>query len=90
MSRERLGQYMEAQQLPRGRGRRTSEWRILNAKHGSDLGHVEWYGPWRRYTFTAAPGAIFDAECLREIAGFLERKNAEHKARRKEVAHGPV
>lgn len=46
------------------------------------LGGVSWYGPWRKYVFTAAGSQfIFDANCLREIADYCEKKTKEYKAK---------
>jgi hypothetical protein len=44
------------------------------------LMRVSWYAPWRRYTVdTGGCKTICDSACLREIADFLDKINAEHK-----------
>jgi hypothetical protein len=49
---------------------------------GEAIGHVSWYAPWRRYVMTALPATVLDAECMRTLADFCERKTREHKAAR--------
>lgn len=52
-------------------------WTCQNKKSGGDLGIVEWYAPWRQYTFTQADqGILFSAGCLRDIAEFMDQKRA--------------
>jgi hypothetical protein len=45
------------------------------------LGTIEWYGRWRQYIFEPEIGAVFSADCLRDLAGFVEKvnKNAKHE-----------
>lgn len=83
MSRERLGKYMIAEKLPQMAGRKTSIWQILSARHGELLATVRWQGSWRQYVAQPAIATVFNSDCLRDLAGFLERENAEHKAQRK-------
>jgi len=59
--------------------RTTSQWQVLpkNAALDSEpLGMVRWYGPWRKYSFFAKD-AVFDCNCLREIADFCEARSKE-------------
>jgi len=44
------------------------------------LGSVSWFGRWRRYTFQPGEDMVFDYQCLREIASFLESRSVVHKA----------
>ena len=81
MSTEALGQYMVVQQWFVG-GRHPLQWDILNKRSGISLGTVAWYAKWKRYVFEAEEGCIFDAQCHRDIADFLDRVNAEHKVQK--------
>lgn len=90
MSRERLGRFMIAEKLPQMAGRKTAIWQIRSTRNDGLLAAVKWFAQWRQYVVEPAVGAVFNSECLREIAGFLERKNAEHKAKRKEARYERV
>lgn len=81
---------MVAEKLPQMAGRKTAIWQILSTRNGGMLATVKWFAPWRQYVVEPAVGAVFNWDCLQEIAAFLNRKTAEHKARRKEEAHGRV
>lgn len=65
---------------------KTSEWDVVGHK-GVLLGHVAWFGRWRKYVFFPSPATVFEQACLREIANFLERETREQrekwKARRR-------
>lgn len=47
-------------------------YRIFNIKHGSQLGMIAWYNPWRQYIFTTREGVVFNRTCLQDIIEFLE------------------
>jgi hypothetical protein len=58
---------------------KTKFWGVFSTG-GARLMTVSWYAPWRRYTVdTGGCKTICDASCLREIADFLDKVNAEHK-----------
>ena len=61
-------------------GRKTRTWRVRD-RHGELLGYVEWVTGWRQYVFNAAP-AMFSADCLTDIIGFVARANTDHAALR--------
>jgi hypothetical protein len=51
-----------------------------NDDNAYDLGFVQWYAPWRRYTFMPEPNTVFEPVCLGDIANFIkylmhQRKN---------------
>lgn len=62
-------------------GRKTGIWNICG-NDGTALGLVSWYGSWRQYIFDPCPNCIFNNQCLRDIAAFLDRINAEQKEKR--------
>lgn len=48
-------------------------WVCRNNKHGSVLGRVEWFEPWKRWVFQCAEAdVIFSSDCLRDIAEFMD------------------
>ena len=82
MSTEALGRYMLICPLPNDSDNH-GVWRILNTRSETPLGVVEWYGPWQRYVLGWVNTlAIFDAQCHRDIADFLDKVNAEHKVQK--------
>lgn len=66
---------------PVDKGRRTLRWRVTTLD-GAPLGFVEWYAPWRCYTFNSTTdSAYFDKACLRDLADFCERSTVDHMAK---------
>ena len=59
-------------------GLKTRVFECHNNRSGAILGLVKWYGPWRQYCFFTE-AAIFNADCLKYIGGFLNIMNALHK-----------
>ena len=55
-----------AQQPPK-----TSAWECKNAKSGTVLGIVKWYGPWRQYCYFPTVQAFYSAGCLKDVAQFI-------------------
>ena len=41
---------------------------------GDTLGVISFRPQWRKFVFTPAPGTLYDAGCLREIADFEEQQ----------------
>jgi len=52
--------------------RKTKKWSVLNKENEAHLGFISWYGAWRRYCFYANATTIFEQNCLRDIANFIE------------------
>lgn len=76
MSVVRIGKYMEADEWPSAmvqNGKRC--WDIQNGKQNALLGQVLWYAPWKQYVFQPDEEAEFSADCLRDIAAFMEKAN---------------
>lgn len=48
------------------------------------LGHVVWFAPWRQYNFEPNHFNVmtFNADCLRQIARFLDDENRLHRSDR--------
>ena len=58
---------------------RTYKWEVETIDNHDTLGFVSWFGRWRCYAFFPNPGTAFEKVCLREIAGFCERKTEDHR-----------
>lgn len=59
---------------------KTAVWYVVNKKNGlqDTPGIIKWNGGWRKYVYHSGP-AYYDAQCLGQIAEFLDRANAAHK-----------
>lgn len=70
-----LGKYMRLRYLWEAKHLKSEQHgaSVFSIEHrdGGKLGTVKWYGRWRRYCFYPCE-ATFSADCLRDIATFLE------------------
>jgi hypothetical protein len=51
---------------------KTFVYNIVNRKHGTILGTIGWYGPWRQYCIFPAPNMVFSLGCWKDILEFTE------------------
>ena len=58
---------------------KTKVYEVLSEKHGTSLGFIKWYGPWRQYAFFPEVGCLFNKGCLMDIAIFLNKLNKEQR-----------
>jgi hypothetical protein len=63
-------------------GRKTKIFLVRNKEHGSYIGEVKWYGPWRQYSFFPSPNCVFERQCLMDIAHFINQLMVERKAKK--------
>jgi hypothetical protein len=67
---------------------KTTVWEVVNKETGARIGRIGWYGGWRGYAFFPFPNCLFEQQCLRDIADFVEEQTKLHrenvKARKKE------
>jgi hypothetical protein len=56
---------------------KTRRWGVFSLLHGDRLGTVSWYGRWRQYTFAPEPETVWNKDCLRDLAAFLEKAMSE-------------
>lgn len=61
---------------------KTKVWQCVNNHNHLRLGKVQWYGPWRQYCFFP-DNAIFNEQCLDDIAEFLHNVNVAYKEKPK-------
>lgn len=57
----------------------TKIWDVYPKDGGKRIGQVKWYGSWRKYAFMPEPFCVFEQDCLRDIASFIELKTRDHK-----------
>lgn len=58
---------------------KTHGWDVVPKDGGKRIGVVYWYGPWRKYAFSAEANCVFEQDCLRDIAAFVETKTRDHR-----------
>jgi hypothetical protein len=75
---ERIGKYLSVSEVPPISERKTLMWELLSSG-GDTLGSISWYGPWRCYTVNPFQGTTFNAECLRDLARFLDAVRNKRK-----------
>ncbi len=70
-------EYLNIIQLPQDPKRRTSLW-IVRTKYDETLGNIHWFY-WRKYVFAPVPGCVFESDCLRDIAQFIEERTNDQR-----------
>lgn len=58
---------------------KTQIFRCYNFEFGTFLGWVKWYGAFRKYSFFPEPNIVFETQCLKDIASFLDKLMLERK-----------
>ena len=48
-------------------------WKCYNTRSNDELGEVRWYPAWRQYCYFPSCPANYSAECLNNIANFIEQ-----------------
>lgn len=51
---------------------KTKTWGVYSVMHGDRLGGIAWYGGWRQYVFFPETGTLWNKDCLRDVATFLD------------------
>lgn len=59
---------------------KTNVWVIKPKDSESILGYVRWYGAWRCYVFEPCPETLYEKQCLRDIADFLDAETQKLRA----------
>ena len=45
---------------------------VASTRDESLLGVVKWYSRWRQYAFFPKTGTLYNIDCMRKIAGFID------------------
>jgi hypothetical protein len=69
-------EFTEVERSPSGKTRR---WNVTSREGGGLIGAVQWHAPWRKYCFFPRDQTVFEEDCLRDIAKFIEAATLEHK-----------
>jgi hypothetical protein len=89
-----MGEWIKFVEVDLRDGRKTKVWAVMTIDGSECLGRIGWYSSWRRYCFIVQLAAdprqqfIFEQDCLRRIADFVERKTRQHKSRLLEAKGG--
>lgn len=62
---------------------KTRAWVIQTIDGTDTLGVIGWFNAWRRYAFFTDGGKVFEQDCLRRIADFIEDETKKHKEKQK-------
>lgn len=65
---------------------KTEIYGVFSALHGDRLGTVKWYGRWRQYVFFPEHDTIWNRDCLRQLAQFLDNAMRGQELRRSVMA----
>lgn len=58
---------------------KTDTWEVWNLDQAIHLGQIRWHPPWRKYCFFPAGECVFEQDCLRHIAEFIESETVKHR-----------
>jgi hypothetical protein len=58
---------------------KTDTWEVWSLDEASHLGQIRWYAPWRKYCFFPAGECVFEQDCLRHVAEFIESETTKHR-----------
>ena len=71
-------EFEDAGTTPSGK---TRVWWVVSKENRGTIGQVRWDARWRKYVFAPTGGTIYEQQCLRDIATFIEEKTCEHKVK---------
>ena len=80
-----IGENLRVEKQAKPPGRKTDIYTVRAADDaGTVLGQIRWYGSWRCYVFCPEANTVFEQDCLRDIAGFLEKLKEGRKKKKEE------
>src|SRR5271166_3300384 len=69
-----MSKWIEFHEHPRPAPIKTKLWYVVTKDRGSYLGEIRWHSPWRKYVFYPSETSLFEEDCLRDIAAFIEAR----------------
>ena len=72
-------EYISVFQTGTSKSGKTLTFSVRNRRYGDELGTIHWHGQWRQYVYNPADFTMYSAGCLRDVAGFVEGLNADHR-----------
>lgn len=73
---EKINEWVDFTLQSRPENRVTDVWEVITKPRGAAqtvLGHVKWFGHWRKHVFFPLALTVYDPKCLRDIANFCEK-----------------
>ena len=58
---------------------KTKVFSVDSVSQGGRLGVICWYGPWRQYPIETEQDTVWNKDCLREVADFLDALMRERR-----------
>lgn len=69
---------------------KTDTWEVWSLDEASHIGQVRWYAPWRKYGFFPSSYTVWEQDCLRFIAEFIEQETEKHRKGRRAFPKVPA
>lgn len=79
IAKDDMGKWIEFERYPPKEGMKTSLWIVKTKEDSVSLGLIKWFSRWRTYAFFPANGTVYEDDCLRDIAEFIEARMLERK-----------
>lgn len=57
---------------------KTKIYKIMS-DYGGFIGEIKWYAQWRKYAFYPQNNTVYEQDCLKDIAQFLEELKEERR-----------
>lgn len=67
-----VGKWLEIRSNGQSTSGKTFVFGVYTKPAGEFLGVIRWYGAWRKYAFFPETQTLYEQDCLRDIAQFLE------------------
>ena len=64
------GKWIYIDLLTKSKSGKTNIYQVIS--NGIHLGDIKWYAPWRKYAFFPQEKTLYEQDCLKDIAKFLE------------------
>lgn len=58
---------------------KTKVWTVVTKEHSLSIGQIQWFGKWRKYAFFPLAETVFEPDCLRDIAAFIQAEMDKRK-----------
>jgi hypothetical protein len=58
---------------------KTKRWIVQTKQEYTQLGIIRWCCGWRKYAFYPYPDTLYEQDCLRDIADFIDKQMKERK-----------
>lgn len=77
-----MAKWIEFREVKQPPGK-TRVWQIISKQQRAILGGIVWYGPWRKYVMEPNYNTVWEQDCLRDVAAFIEEQTRLHKQERR-------